>query len=160
MQWSISKCWMLELSRLWNCLQHPWKLTNSNYWRSRNTRRPLSKLKQIFKNCSGVSQKCWMLELSNFPIVFSTPDNLLVGITRALGTKESHFLSKNMFWGSVVGYIRNGKCYKHSNLCHCVQHPWQHTNRDYWSSKNKRKPLPKLKYDLIKWREYLRNVEC
>ena len=31
------------------------------------------------------------------PLFFSTPDNLLVGITGALGTKESHFLSKNMF---------------------------------------------------------------
>ena len=28
-----------------------------------------------------------------FAIVFSTPDNLLVGISGALGTKESHFLS-------------------------------------------------------------------
>ena len=28
-----------------------------------------------------------------FAIVFSTPDNLLVGMTAALGMKESHFLS-------------------------------------------------------------------
>ena len=30
---------------------------------------------------------------NNFAIVFSTPESLLVGITGALGTKESHFLS-------------------------------------------------------------------
>ena len=29
--------------------------------------------------------------------VFSTPENILVEVTRALGTKESHFLSRNMF---------------------------------------------------------------
>ena len=43
-------------------------------------------------------------------IVFSTPENLLVGITGALGMKESHFLSKNVFWENAVGYLRNGEC--------------------------------------------------
>ena len=43
-------------------------------------------------------------------IVFSTPENLLVGITGALGMTESHFLSKNMFWENVVGYLRNSEC--------------------------------------------------
>ena len=43
-------------------------------------------------------------------IVFSTPENLLVGISGALGTTESHFLTKNVFWGNAVGYLRNGEC--------------------------------------------------
>ena len=51
-----------------------------------------------------------MLEILNFAIVFSTPENLLVGITRALGMKESHLLSKNMFWEYAVEYLRNGEC--------------------------------------------------
>ena len=51
-----------------------------------------------------------MLELSTLCIVFSNPDNLLVGITGTLGTKEIYFLSKNVFWESVVGYLRNGEC--------------------------------------------------
>ena len=34
----------------------------------------------------------------------------LVGISRALGMKESHFLSKNVFWENAVGYLRNGEC--------------------------------------------------
>ena len=140
------KCWgicMLELSNLCNCVQHPWKLTSRDFWSSRNKRKPLSKLKHVFRKCCGVSQKQCMLELSNLcncvqhpwkltsrdfwssrnershflsknvfwenaggiwemvnarafkpvPIVFSTPENLLVGISGVLGTQESHFLS-------------------------------------------------------------------
>ena len=43
------------------------------------------------------------------PLCFSTPESLLVGITGALGTKENHFLSKNVFWENAVEYLRNGK---------------------------------------------------
>ena len=43
-------------------------------------------------------------------IVFSTPENLLVWISGALGMKESHFLRKNVFWENAVGYLRNGEC--------------------------------------------------
>ena len=42
--------------------------------------------------------------------MFSTPENLLVGISRALGMKESHFLSKNVFWENAVEYLRNSEC--------------------------------------------------
>ena len=51
-----------------------------------------------------------MLELQTFAILFSTPENWLVGISGALGMKESHFLSKNVFWENAVGYLRNGEC--------------------------------------------------
>ena len=44
------------------------------------------------------------------PIVFSTPENVLVGITGALGMKESHFLSKYVVWENVVEYLRNNEC--------------------------------------------------
>ena len=37
-----------------------------------------------------------------------------------------------------------------SNLCHCVQHPWKLTSRDFWSSRNTRKPLSKQKCVLRK----------
>ena len=43
-------------------------------------------------------------------IVFSTPENLLVGISGTLGMKESHFLSKDVFWENAVGYLRNSEC--------------------------------------------------
>ena len=95
----LSKCsgvsqtrWMLELSNLCHCVQHPWKLTSRDFWSSRNERKPLSQQKCILRKCCVVSQKWSVLELSNLAIVFSTPENLLVGITRALETKESHFL--------------------------------------------------------------------
>ena len=38
-----------------------------------------------------------MVDLSNFGSVFSTPENLLVGISAALRMKETHFPSKNVF---------------------------------------------------------------
>ena len=45
-----------------------------------------------------------------FAIVFSTPENLLVGITGALRRQESQFVSRNVFWENAVGYVRNGEC--------------------------------------------------
>ena len=46
-----------------------------------------------------------------FAIVFSTPETLLVGIfSGALGIKESHFVSKNVFSENAVGYLRNDEC--------------------------------------------------
>ena len=45
-----------------------------------------------------------------FAIVFSTPENLLVEISGALGTTGSHFLNKNVFWENAVGYLRNSEC--------------------------------------------------
>ena len=48
-----------------------------------------------------------------------------------------------------------------SNLCHCIQHPWKLTSRDFWSTRNERKPLSKLKH--VFWENvvgYLRNGEC
>ena len=45
-----------------------------------------------------------------FAIVFSTPENLLGGITGALEMIGSHFLSRNVFWENAVEYLRNGEC--------------------------------------------------
>ena len=84
-------------------------------------------------------------------IVFSTPENLIVVISRDLGTKESHYLSKNVFWENAVGVSHKQWMLEFSNLCHCVQHPWKLTGRDFWSSRNKRKPLSNQKCILRKW---------
>ena len=51
-----------------------------------------------------------MLEFQTFAIVFSTPKNLLVGMSGTLGMKESHFLCKNLFCENVVVYLRNSEC--------------------------------------------------
>ena len=42
--------------------------------------------------------------------MFSTPKNLLVDISGALATKESHYLSKNLFWENAVEYLTNSEC--------------------------------------------------
>ena len=91
-----------------------------------------------------------MLELSTFAIVFSTPENVLVGISGALGMKESHFLSYNMCLRKCSGVSLKQWMLALSNLCHCVQHPCKLTGRDFWSSRNERKPLSKPKHVLRK----------
>ena len=60
-----------------------------------------------------------MLELSTFHIMFSIPENVLVGIYGALGMKESHFLSYNMFWENAVGLSEmvNARAFKPLPLC-------------------------------------------
>ena len=82
--------------------------------------------------------------------MFSTPENWLVGISGALGMKESHFLSKNVFWENAVEVSQKQCMLELSNLCHCVQHPWKLTSRDFWRSRNERKPLSKQKCVLRK----------
>ena len=100
------KWWVLELSNLCHCVQHPWKLTSKDFWSSQNKRKPLSQQKCVLRKCCGVSQKLWMSE--HFVIVFSTLENLLVGISGAPGMTVIHFLSKNLFWENAVGNLRYG----------------------------------------------------
>ena len=42
-------------------------------------------------------------------IVIGTPENLLIEISAALGVKESHFISEDIFWTSRVPYLRKGE---------------------------------------------------
>ena len=44
------------------------------------------------------------------PLCSASLEKFLVGISGALGTKESNFLSRNVFWENAVGYLRNGEC--------------------------------------------------
>ena len=118
LKWYLEKplpLWMLELSNLLplcflcHCV-HPWKLTSRDFWSSRNERKSLSKQKCVLRKCCWVSQIWWMLELSNLCHCVQNPENLLVEISGALGMKETHFLSKNVFWENAVGYLRYGEC--------------------------------------------------
>ena len=57
-----------------------------------------------------------------------------------------------VFWG-VGGYVCHliflyDLSHRLSNLCHCVQHPWKLTIRDFWSCRNMKKPLSQLKHVL------------
>ena len=112
------KQWMLELWNLCHCVQHPWKLTNKDFWSSRNDRKSLSKQKLW-----GISEMVNATAFKPVPLC-SAPLKTLVEISGALWTSESHFLLKHVFQ----------KCSRVSqkqwmlelwNLCHCVQHPWK-----------------------------------
>ena len=65
---------------------------------------------EISNLCHCVQHPWKLKSFQTFAIVFSTPEKVLVGIREALGMKESHFLSKNVFWENAVGYVRNGEC--------------------------------------------------
>ena len=54
--------------------------------------------KNVFlRNAVGYLRNDECQSLQTFAIVFSAPENLLVEISGALGTQESHFVSKNVF---------------------------------------------------------------
>ena len=58
----------------------------------------------------GISDMVCARAFKPLPLVFSTHENLPVGICGALGMQESYFLSKNVFWENAVGYLRYGVC--------------------------------------------------
>ena len=57
----------------------------------------------------GISEAGDCYSFQTFAIVFSTSENLLVGISRALGMTRIHFFSKNVFWENAVGNLRYGE---------------------------------------------------
>ena len=65
-----------------------------------------------------------------------------------------HFYSKSisemcfqkMLW--ALSEMVNARIF---NLCHCVQHPWKCTGRDFWTSRHERNPLLQLKCDFRKF---------
>ena len=77
---AVEKWWVLELSNLCHCVQHPSKLTSRDFWSSMNKRKPLSKQRCVLRKCCGVSQKWWMLELSNLCHCVQPPQNLLSSV--------------------------------------------------------------------------------
>ena len=125
--------WMLEhlLLDLCHCIQHPWKLTSRMYWSSRNERKPLSKLNHDFRKCSGVSQKQWMLELSNLCHCvqhhwkLTSRDYWSSRNKRKPLSKLKHVLRK------CSGVFQKHWMLEILNHWHCVQHPWKLSSRDY-----------------------------
>ena len=107
---ALQRWWVLELSTLCHCFQHPWILTCRDFWSSRNERKPLYMQTCVLRKCSGISQKWWMLDLSNLSHSVQHAWKVLVGISGALKMRESYSLSKNMICEIAVGYIRNGEC--------------------------------------------------
>ena len=114
------KQWMLDLSNLCHCVQHPWKLTSKDFCRSRNESKPLSKQKCVLKKCCGVSQKCWKLELSNLCHCVYHPWKL-TGRDFRSNRNKSKPLSKQkcvfekMLWG--ISETMNARAFKPLPLC-------------------------------------------
>ena len=137
--------WMLELSNLCHCVQHPWKLTSRDFWSSRNERMPLSKQKCDLRKCCGVSQKWWILELSNLCHCVQHPWKLTSRDFWSSRNERKPLSKQKCVLRKCCGVSQKWWMLELSNLCHCVQHPWKLTSRDFWSSKNERKPLSKQK---------------
>ena len=71
----------------------------------------LSKKKNVFwENAVGYLRNGECYRFQTFAIAFSTLENLLFGISVALDTKKTYFISKNLFWENAEGYLRNSEC--------------------------------------------------
>ena len=51
----------------------------------------------------GISEMVSVGAFQTFAIGFNTPENLLGGISGALGTKQSYFLSRNVICENAIG---------------------------------------------------------
>ena len=116
--------------------------------------KPLSTLKHVcWENANKVSQKQWMLELSNLCHCVQYPRKLT---SRRFWSSRKEgkplYQQKHVFikW---CGVSQKQWMLELSNLCHCVQHPRQLTNRHFWSSRNERKLLCNQKCVLTKYCE-------
>ena len=66
----------------------PENLLVEHFWSSRIERKPLSKQKCVLRYClEGISETVNAIAFKLFAIVFSSPENLLVGISGALAIK-------------------------------------------------------------------------
>ena len=104
------KWWMLELSNLCHCVQHPWKLTSRDFWSSRNEKKPLSKEKCVLRKCCEVSQKWWILELSNLCHCIQHPWKLTSRDIWSTRNKRKPLSKEKCVLRNAVGYLRNGEC--------------------------------------------------
>ena len=111
-------------------------------------RKSLSKEKCVLTKCCRVSQRWWMLRAVKPLQLSSLHPRKLTGVgllelnwnkSRPL-SKPKHVLTK------CTGVSEQQWMLELSNLCLCVQQPGKLTGRDFWSSKNERKPLSKLKH--------------
>ena len=129
---------MLELSNLCHCVQHPWKLTSRDSWCSRNERVILNHKMSVL----GIDLQVDLL-ISTVTIETWNCHSLPLDVSR--GIHLQNLATTCQYWGVDLPNLNSSL-----PLCHCVQHPWKLTSRDYWSSRNKRQPLSKLKHVLRK----------
>ena len=117
----------------------PQKHTSRDVWSTRNKRKPFSKQKCVLRKCCEVSQKWWVLELSNIchlvqhPWKLTSRDYWSYRNERKPLSKQKCVLRKCCRISQKLWVIEL------SNLCHCVLHVIKLTSRDYWSSRNEKK---------------------
>ena len=148
------KWWMVELSNLCHWVQDPWKLTSRDFWSTRNERKSLSKQKYVLRKCCGVSQKEWMVELSNLCHCVQHPWKLTSRDFWSSRNERKPLSKHKMCFEKMQWSIPELQwMVELSNLCHWVQDPWKLTSRYFWSSRNKRKSLSKLKicFEKMQW---------
>ena len=95
---------------LYSVLQSNWSLGVHILGDIAEIGRASQNLMNIFSFTSSETPEMGTETFRTVTIVFSNPENWLVGISGALGMTESHFLSKNVFWENTVEYLRNGEC--------------------------------------------------
>ena len=141
----LEKEWMVELSNLCHCVQDPWKLTSRDYWSSRNERKPLSQQKCVLGKCCKYLKMVNGRALKPLPLGSAHLKTHWSGFWSSRNKRKP--LSKLKYvLRKCLGVSQKEWMLELSNLCHCVQHPWKLTSRDYWSSRNERKSLSKLKH--------------
>ena len=57
----------------------------------------------------GISEMVNARAFKPFAIRFSTPENLIVGISWVLVMKESYFPALKHFWDNAIRYLRNSE---------------------------------------------------
>ena len=58
----------------------------------------------------SISQTVNARAFKPLPLCSAPLKTYIVGISGALGTKESHYLSKNVIWENTVDYLTNSEC--------------------------------------------------
>ena len=82
---------MLELSNLSHCVQHTWKDISRDFGALGMKESYFLRKKNFGEMLWGISETVNARAFKPYAIVFSTPENLLVGISGALEWKEATF---------------------------------------------------------------------
>ena len=139
-----SECWSFQTFAI--VFSTPENLLVGISESSRNERKPLSQQKCVLRKCYRVSQKQWMLELSNLCHCVQHSWKLTSRNFWSSRNERKPLSQQKCVLRKCCGVSQKQWMLELSNLCHCVQHPWKLTSRVFLSSRNDRKPLSKLKH--------------
>ena len=101
----------------------PEKLTSRDYWSSRNTWKPRSKLKHVFRNCNGVSLKLWMLDFLNLCHCVQHPWKLTNRNFWSSRNERKPLSQLKHVFRKCSGVSQKRSMLELSNICHCNSAP-------------------------------------